>query len=114
MLGNVIINQPSDLGIGSFDRINRGTFFKFISPTGVQPTGLCVKISKEELFDFKRQIKYEAGDMKLMDVQIMAVNITARPDYGPSLRTSYDDKFIRTKTLEFPGEDAKSENDCSE
>lgn len=115
MTGNVNITQPMDLGVSIFDNISTGIFFTFISPTGIRPTGLCVKISKDEMYDFTRRTKHVVtDDMKLADIQIMTINMMASPDYGPSLKKSYDDKFIRTKTLEFPGEDAKSEKDCSE
>ena len=106
MTGNVSITQPMDLGISIFDRISTGTFFTFIHPTGVQPTGLCFKISKDELFDFKRRVKHEAtDDLKLLDIQVMTVDMAARPDCGPSLKKSYDDKINRNPTDEDAGED---------
>lgn len=106
MTGNVSITQPMDLGISIFDNISTGIFFTFINPAEAQSTGLCVKISKNELFDFTRRIKYDVTDaMKLMDLQIMTIDMTASPNYGPSMKKSYDDKLYRKYSDEDAGED---------
>lgn len=105
MTGNVSITQPINLGISIFDRISTGTFFRFINPTGVQPTGLCVKISKDEIYDFTSRTKHSVtNDMKLMDIQVMAVNMVACPDCGPSLKKSYNEMNCNP-TDEDDGED---------
>ena len=51
MTGNVSITQPMDLGISIIDNISTGIFFTFINPAEAQSTGLCVKISKDEIYD---------------------------------------------------------------
>lgn len=108
MTGNVSITQPMDLGVSIFDNISTGIFFTFINPAEAQSTGLCVKISKDEIYDFTRRTKHVVtDDMKLMDIQIMTINMTASPDYGPSLKKSYDDKLYH----KYSDEDTKK--DCA-